>query len=266
MDKFVVAVFPDEAKAWEGTRALKELQAEGTLSLYGMAVITKAFAGTVSVQDKVDGGPAGTAVGALVGGLVGLLGGPAGAAAGLAGGGLLGSSRDVFNLGVESEFVEKVSAALLPGTSAVVAEIDEEWVTPLDTRIRALGGTVLRHARVDFEDEEIARVIGAAEAELDELESEYREARDEDKAALQARINAMRATLRARVARAKAKQEQLQRELDAKITALREQQTKARADAKAKREQRIAAMRADYERRTAKLARAAALSQEALAP
>jgi len=266
MDKFVVAVFPDEAKAYEGTRAMKELQAEGSLSVYGMAVLTKAVGGRVSVHDEADRGPAGTAVGALVGGLVGLLGGPVGGAVGFAGGGLLGSSLDLFNLGVGSEFVEKVSTMLTPGTSAVVAEVDEEWVTPLDSRVRALGGTVVRQARVDVEDEETARVGAAIEAELKELASEYREAREEDKAALQAQINAVRTTLQTRVGRAKAKQDQLQRELDAKITALRDQQTKARAEAKARREQRIAKMRADYERRTAKLARAAELMQEALAP
>jgi uncharacterized membrane protein len=266
MDKFVIAVFPNEAKAYEGTRAIKELEAEGTLSVYGTAVVTKALDGTVSVHDRADQGPAGTAVGALAGGLVGLLGGPAGGALGLASGGLFGSTFDIFNLGVGGDYLDKVSTTLTPGTSAVVAEVDEEWVTPLDTRMRALGGTVLRQGRVDFEDEDITRGIAATEAELDDLQSEYRQAREEDKAALQARINAMRATLRDRVARAKAKQDELQRELDAKTTALRDQQTKARADAKSRREQRIAKMRADYERRTTKLAHAAALAQEAMAP
>jgi uncharacterized membrane protein len=60
MDKFVVAVFPDEAKAYEGTRAIKELQAEGSLSVYGMPVLTKTPGGEISVHDEADPGPAGT--------------------------------------------------------------------------------------------------------------------------------------------------------------------------------------------------------------
>ena len=266
MEKFVVAVFPDQAKAYEGTRALKELQAEGSLSVYAMAVLTKAVDGTLSVHDKIGEGPAGTAIGALLGGLVGLLGGPAGGVAGFTGGGLVGSYLDLFSLGVEKDFLNNVSAQLTPGKSAVVAEVDEEWIIPLDKRVRALGGTVLRQARADFEDEEIKQAMASTQAELDALEAEYRQAREEDKAALEARIKAMQATLRTRVARSKEKRERLQREAEAKIAALREQAANARADAQARREQRIAKLRADYARRTEALARAAELMHEALAP
>ena len=265
MDKYVVAVFPNEAKAYEGTRAIKELQAEGSLSVYGMAVLTKAADGTLSVHDKTDEGPAGTVIGALLGGLAGLLGGPAGGVVGLTGGGVIGSWLDLFNLGVDRDFLDKVSTQLTPGKSAVVAEIDEDWVIPLDKRVGVLGGTVLRQARVDFEDEQINQAIATTQAELDDLKSELRQAREEDKAALQAQINAMKVTLRARVARAKEKREQLRRETEARIAALREQQAKARADAKARREQRIAKLNADYERRAGALARAAEALDEALA-
>ena len=71
MSQFVVVVFPNEARAYEGTRALKALHCEGSLTLYGMAVIAKDVAGKFSVKEAADAGPLGTAVGALVGGLVG---------------------------------------------------------------------------------------------------------------------------------------------------------------------------------------------------
>ena len=41
MSKFVVTTFSTEAKAYDGTRALKELHAEGEITLYGLAVIAK---------------------------------------------------------------------------------------------------------------------------------------------------------------------------------------------------------------------------------
>src|SRR3954453_3251299 len=95
MSKFVVIVFPDQARAYEGTRALKELHAEGSLTLYGMAVIQKDPVGKISIKDAADPGPLGTAVGALVGGIVGLIGGPAGVIAGAAGGTAVGSMVDL---------------------------------------------------------------------------------------------------------------------------------------------------------------------------
>jgi Protein of unknown function (DUF1269) len=172
--------------------------------------------------------------------LVGLIGGAAGAAAGVGGGGLIGSAGDLFNLGVGKDFLDKVARELTPGKSAVVAEVEEDWVIPLDTRAEAIGGTVLRQSRGDFEDDRIQQAVRASKAELAALQAEYRQAREEHKAKLKARIDEARAKLRSAAARAKAKRERLQRETDAKIKALQEQRARANADAKVKHEPRIA--------------------------
>ena len=37
--------------------------------------------------------------------------------------------------GVDADFLDEVSVALTPGKSAVVAEVDEAWVAPVDTRL-----------------------------------------------------------------------------------------------------------------------------------
>lgn len=264
MSKFVVAIFPTEAKAYEGTRAMKDLQAEGSLTLYGQAVVTKDAGGKAVVKDSADRGPLGMGVGALAGGLVGLVGGPAGAAVGLATGTVLGGWSDLFNLGVGTDFLDKVSRELTPGKSAVVAEVEEDWVTPLDTRMEALGGTVLRQVRADFEDEQIRQEVNADKAELAALQAEYRQASEERRAKMQARIDESRAKLRAAAERAKAKQERLQRERDAKIKAFQDQLAKAKAEVKAANQHRMTEFRADYEQRADKLMQAAALVEEAL--
>jgi uncharacterized membrane protein len=268
VSKFVVAVFPTEAKAYDGTRAMRDLQAEGSLMLYGMAVVAKAADGTLAVKETADKGPLGTGVGALTGGLIGLIGGPAAAAAGLAGGTLIGSWSDLFDLGVGRDFLDKVSRELTPGKTAVVAEVDEDWVTPLDTRVEAIGGTVLRQGRADFEHEQAQEEVNASKAELAELQAEYRQAREEHKAKLKARIDEALAKMRSRAAQAKEKRDRLQRETEAKIKALQEQRVRAKADDKAKYEQRIANLRADYDRRADKLVRAAEMwvDAETLAP
>ena len=95
MSKFIVVIVPDETKAYEGSRAFRELHAEGSLTLYGMAIVAKTADGKLSVKQAVDEGPLGTAVGSLSGGLIGLLGGPVGAAIGLGAGALLTESDEI---------------------------------------------------------------------------------------------------------------------------------------------------------------------------
>ena len=259
MSTFVVALFPTEAKAYDGTRAMKDLQAEGSLILYGMAVVTKAADGKLAVKEMAEGGPFGTAAGLLTGGLVGLLGGPSAAATGVAGGALIGSWSDLVDLGVGRDFLDKVSRELTPGKTAVVAEVEEDGATPLDARVAAIGGTVLRQGRADFEHQQIQQVVNASKAELAELQAEYGQATEERKTKLKARIDEARARMRSRAAQANENRDRLQQVTEAKIKALQEQRARARADDKAKYEQRIAKLRADYDRSADQLAQAGEL-------
>ena len=265
MSKFIVVVFPGEAQAYQGTRALQELHAEGSLTLYGMAVIAKDAKGNVSTKEAADAGPLGTAVGALVGGLVGVIGGPVGAAAGLVGGAYIGSLNDLFNYGVGEDFLSKVSTELAPGRSALIAEVAENWMVPLDTRMEALGGTILRTWRADVEDEQIEQEIAARRAEFAQLKAEYAQARQEMKAKVKAKVDQAKADLEKAEDRAKAKLHQLDQEAKAKIAALDKQLNEARDQAREKINQRIGTLRADHERRTAKLKQAWQLTKEALA-
>jgi uncharacterized membrane protein len=169
MSKFVVIVFPGEPQAYQGTRALKELHAEGSLTLYGMAVVSKDPQGKLSIKEAADAGPLGIAVGALVGGLLGVIGGPVSVLAGAAGGTLIGSVADLYSYGVGADFISKVSNELGSGKTAIVAEIAENWTTPLDTRMEASGGIVLRTWRADFEDEQSAKEAAARKADWEQL-------------------------------------------------------------------------------------------------
>jgi uncharacterized membrane protein len=265
VSKFIVVVFPDDTHAYEGTRALKDLHAEGSLTLYGLAVIAKNMEGEVSVREAADAGPLGTAVGALVGGLVGIIGGPIGGLAGAAGGALIGSLSDLFGFGIGADFLQKVSSELAPGKTALVAEVAENWTTPLDTRMEAQGGTVLRTWRADFEDEQIAREMAARRAELEQLKAEYAQAKEEVRAKLNTKIDQGKADLAKAENRAQARLEALEKETRAKISALEVQVTEVQADAREKINQRITALRTDYDARAAKLKQAWKLTQEALA-
>ncbi|TFV77190.1 DUF1269 domain-containing protein [Bradyrhizobium frederickii] len=264
MSRFVVTTFGTEAKAYEGTHALKELHAEGELTLYGFAVIAKDAGGQVSIKQAPDD-LTGTALGTLVGALVGLLGGPAGVVVGMTAGMMLGSIGDLINIGVGADFVDKVSRELAPGKTAVIAEVDEEWVTPLDARMEAIGGSVARQWRSDFEDAQIAKETAARKAELGQLKAEIAQSGADAKAKLRARINEVTAKLNELSSQAQTKLDKLEKDTDAKISALNGQVAKASAETKARIKQRLAALRAEHDRRVAKLREAGALIKEALA-
>src|SRR5260221_5450651 len=71
MSRYIGVIFPDEAKANEGSRVLKDLHAEGSITLSGMAVVAKDATGTLSKKKSVDEGSA-WAGGALIGGFGGV--------------------------------------------------------------------------------------------------------------------------------------------------------------------------------------------------
>jgi uncharacterized membrane protein len=264
MSKFVVTTFSNETNAYEGTRALKELHAEGELTLYGLAVITKDATGKVSVKEAPEDLP-GTVVGSLVGALVGVLGGPAGVVVGMTAGMMLGSIGDLLNIGVGMDFVDEVSGQLAPGKAAVIAEVDEDWITPLNTRMEAIGGSVAREWRSDFEEVEIAKETAARKAELAQLKAELAQSRADAKAKLQTRINQVKAKLDELSSQAQTKLQKLDKDTNAKINALNGQIAKASSETKARIKQRLVELRADHDRRTAKLREAGSLIKEALA-
>jgi uncharacterized membrane protein len=142
MNKMLVAVFDTEAAGFEGLSALRDLHAEGDITLYASAIIVKDKSGRIEARQVADSGPVGAAVGLATGGLIGILGGPAGVALGATIGGLGGFLFDLENSGVGATFIDDVSKSLTAGKAAVLADVDESWTTPVDTRMHKLGGMV----------------------------------------------------------------------------------------------------------------------------
>jgi uncharacterized membrane protein len=263
--KMIVAVFDTEKQAYEGSKALKDLHAEGSITLYAGAVIAKDAGGKVTVKQEADEGLFGTGVGLVTGSLIGLLGGPVGVAIGATAGTFGGVLYDLEQAGVGGDFLDEVGRHLQPGKVAVVAEVSEEWVIPVDTRLEAAGGVVFRRARAEVVDSQIERDAAALKAELADLKAEHACADKLAKAKLQAKIASAKARLEATRDRAKAAVDATKREMEAKIKSLKEQVAKARADRKARIEARIAEVQSEYKRRSGKLHQAWELTKEALA-
>src|SRR5215467_3368520 len=229
MDRMLVVVFDDESKAYEGSRALQQLDGDGSIAVYATRVVAKNPDGTAVVKEGADSGPLGTLTGTAVGSLVGLLGGPVGVAVGAAGGSLIGAIADLDNVRVGSDFLSDVAESLTPGKVAVVAEVDEEWTTPVDTRMEALGGVVLRRSLWEVEDTQDERDIASIKADIAQLKTEHAEAKAERKAKLQGKLD-----------KAKTRLEVIRHEADAKVEALKEKAAQSKQDIKVKQEQRMA--------------------------
>jgi len=264
MNRMLVVIFPTESDAYRGVSMLKELDAEGSITVYSTAVIAKAADGNVTVNQAADEGPAGTAVGLLTGSLLGLFAGPAGLAVAAGAGTLGGLLFDLARVGVNDTFLDEAARQLQPGKVAVVAEVWEEWVTPVDTRMEAAGGVVLRRVRAEVIDAQIEHEVNTLRTELASLRDEQARALTEHRAKLGAKIEAAKSELRAAQERAKAALDSMVREGEAKVRTLEERLGRARGDAKTKLDARMKATRAEYQRRSELLRRAWELAREAV--
>ena len=261
MNKVIFVAFDREQKAYEGARALHDMHRDGTITLYNDAVVVKEPGGNVAVRRAPDAEPLGTLGGMLTGGLIGVLGGPLGAAVGLGAGTLIGAAFDLTKEGVDLDFVDDVGARLEPGKAAVIAEIDEQWQVPLDTRMEALGGKLVRQTPTQIEDAYLEREIETAQKELAVLESETRaevKASEAEKARkraekLQAKIDAAKRKVEEKEDKLVGKLQSVKEEGEQKIAVLEAQKATATADSKALLERRLADLRTDYERRATRL-------------
>jgi uncharacterized membrane protein len=253
MERMLVVVFNDESKAFEGSRALNQLDGEGSIAIHAESVIRKSADGTASVKQAEGDFPIRTIGGTALGSLVGLLGGPVGFALGAAAGTMAGSIGDLYAAGVDADFLADVSAALVPGKCAVVADVSEEWVTPVDARMEALGGVVFRTARQNVQDDQRARDVAALREEIEQLKAEHTRARAEHKAKLQGKIDNLNAKLQHKLAQAKQRSDQIKSENEAKVQALQKKAAKAQGDAKAAIDARLTRIREEYENAASKL-------------
>lgn len=188
MDRMLVVVFDTEAKAIQGQNALLELDDEGSISIYDQVIVGKNANGTVTVKQADDLGPLGTVAGAELGSLIGMLSGPTGLAMGAVVGLLGGSALDIHHARVNDEFIDDVTKELKPSRFAVVAEIQEDSTTTVDSRMKSVGGVVFRRTLSDVKHALHEQHIAAMKAGLAQMQADLAQAHAERKAKLQEKI------------------------------------------------------------------------------
>ncbi|HEU0035933.1 MAG TPA: hypothetical protein VFQ53_35220 [Kofleriaceae bacterium] len=222
MSEHVIAVFPDRDAADRGARALEELRSSGRATLYGAIVVRREPDGELAIEHRCEIEPARAGVGSLVGGLIGLFG-----------------ARDSLfwrahlRTEISDELLSGIIETLVPGTHAVIAEIGSESSGIIESRLAALGATVLRQIRYDFSDDllETAR----AHELLQELAD----------------------TARGRLRESK-------KLLEAKLAVLEQQAATATAEVRSQIERRIADLRGELDERQHRIAHAWQAAKQAL--
>ena len=199
MNEILVAVFDTEDTADKGLHALKKLHQEGGISLYAWALIIKNRDGEISVKQQSGESFVGTGVGLLMGGIVGILGGgPAGAAVGGAIGSYVGLLADWGRHGIDLQFLDDVRKTLAAGKAAVLAEIEESWVSPVELRLKEQGGIVFRRFRTEMIDDQLLREEAALQKSLERLEDELDKANAANREAIQDNMLDVKQRLRQR--------------------------------------------------------------------
>ena len=221
MDRMLVVVFDNENKAYEGKKALLQLDGEGSITLYGYAVVAKNTNGTTTVKQGDDSGPLGTLAGTAVGSLIGLLGGPIGVAIGATAGLTAGAAADLNNARIGLDFIDDVTKVLLPNKLAVVAEVEEDWTTPVDNRMEAIGGTVFRRALSDVKQTIHDEHVAAIKADIAEMKAEHAQASADRKAKLHERISQLDSKLQAQLQKVKEQRQAADRQAQAKVDILK---------------------------------------------
>jgi uncharacterized membrane protein len=247
MEKLIVVIFDDEMKANAGLDALRQLDRDGEISVYEARMIAKEPSGSIRFIDTTDELAFPVIAGATaLGAFVGLLSGPFGVVSGGMTGGLISSIVHTVHLGVTDEFVNKVSAALVPGKFAMVADISEDQLSPLDTRMEETGCVVFRQPRSAVVDTLLGLDPAAHRAEMEQLKAERAQAKSDRLAKIDARIEALRRKLEDALERDRRKMLLRQSQREARIQALQVKADRAQGEVRRRLEARISEVRQDH--------------------
>jgi ribosome-associated translation inhibitor RaiA len=132
-----------------------------------------------------------------------------------------GSLADLNKARVGGDFIDDVSKELRPNKFAFVAEIQEDWTTPVDDRMEALGGFVFRRALSDVKHMVNDEDLEALKADLAQLKGEHAEARADRKTKLHEKINQLESKIQARLEKAKERREAAEQQAKAKVELLK---------------------------------------------
>ena len=178
-ENVVVVRFTEPSKAFQAMSVLKGCDVDGRIGLQSAAIVERTPTGELHINEDTDNlALVGTASGSLIGMLVGVLGGPVGVLLGWGAGALMGGAFDIDRAVKSDDALTALSQAIPPGSTAVIASVEEPAVEVIDGEMAKLDGEVTRRSAAEVMDE-----LEAAEDAADAAAREARHAIHEQRKA-----------------------------------------------------------------------------------
>jgi uncharacterized membrane protein len=131
----IVAAFQSPTGASDALKQLQQAKKDRLIDIEDAAVIAKDADGKVTIKDTLDKGfGRGAAIGAIAGGVIGLLAGPVGWAA-LGGGAIGGLAAKLRDGGFPDARLRQVAEGLTPNSSALLAVVEHRWVADVERQL-----------------------------------------------------------------------------------------------------------------------------------
>jgi uncharacterized membrane protein len=192
----ISVAFEEDSNAYTAMTALKQLDAQGQLSVEAAALVARGDDGRIVVKDQVgDVAPLGAASGGTLGVLLGILGGPLGVLLGGSYGLLVGSLFDLGEAEESESVLGQISTSVKPGRTALLAQVTEQSPEVVDTAMARLGGTVLRRSVDDVEGEMAAAEQAQREAKHEANKELWRGRREHTKEQAHAKVQELKGKL-----------------------------------------------------------------------
>jgi gas vesicle protein len=142
-----------------------------------------------------------------------------------------GSGVDFANLGIGEDFIDDVTKVLRPNKVALVAEVEEDWIAPVDTRMEAIGGTVFRRALAEVQNQIREENVNAMKADLAQMKAEHAQARADQKAKIQEKVSQLDSKIQTQMQKIKDLHEGARLQAQAKADVLKAKAAAARSKA-----------------------------------
>jgi len=139
--QILIAICPDTATAESKLEIVFKARAEQGVAVIDAAVVRRDERAKLRIHETTDvSGARGATIGAILGGVLGLLAGPGGLITGAAVGALIGgTTAHVFDTGIPRQRLEEIGAALQPGSAALVTLVEAGYANFLQTLLAAPG-------------------------------------------------------------------------------------------------------------------------------
>jgi len=205
MTNLIVLSFTNDAKAFQASQKLAELEYIGDISVFEKVIIKKHANGEFTYLQTESSDGERMVSGMALGTLVGVIGGPVGMMVGMLSGTLVGAAVEADHMDFSDDVVKKVSDQLNVGDVTILAEIGEDSALFVDSAVIPLGATIFRYnvddAYSDYEDEQVQQF----DNDIAEERKQFKAARNEDKARIKKKIEQLKEKRKQRIAARKEK-------------------------------------------------------------